>query len=190
MDIPAETSVDEGETEVAEPAADAPAPIDWSGLAERFPEFMSVMHPAAVHLPIGLWTFGALFVVIGVFAPSLRNQIPIACLVGGTVFSVGALLTGWWVAEFTYGSEWREFDWDETLVRHRWLAVVSVASGLLLSILALISQRGENRALAVFWRVGFIALALFVGLVGHLGGEIIAGDGFFEEALETWLDAS
>ena len=168
--------------------AEAAEPTDWRGLMERLPALMSVMHSAAVHLPIALWLFGAMFVVIGAVAPSLRNQVPIACLVGGAIFSIFAVLTGWWCAEYEYAADWNDFDWEETLVVHRWSAIGTMAASFVLSLMALTNLRRKSAAVGFLWRIGLIALAVAVGWVGHLGGELIKYEGFFEEALEIWLN--
>ena len=193
-DESAEDEVDDeisDETEpIEETETDETTPPTAQELLERFPEFGAVMHSAAVHLPIGLWLFGAMFVVIGVVVPSLRNQIPVACLIGGALFSIFAVLTGWWVAEFEYASDWQEIDWEDHIVKHRWAAIGAMVSSIILSIMAIASQRSHSRFWGFVWRVGFIALAVFVAWIGHLGGEIMKGEGFFEDALELWLNGS
>lgn len=166
---------------------------DWSGLIERAPAFLALTHHAAVHLPIALWLFGAFFVVIGVVAPSLRNQIPLACLVGGAVTSVAATASGWWYAGYEWGEPWDctvgvgDIDWSEQLTQHRWTGVALVAASCVLSVLAVISVNRQGWKLAWFWRLGLIALAAAVAWEGHIGGELIHGEGFLEEAFIEWV---
>lgn len=176
------------EAEVEEPVA---AETDWGGIIERAPAFLAKTHHAVVHLPIALWLFGAFFVVVGVVIPSWRTQIPLACLIGGALTSVAAVASGWWYAEFDYAEPWAWGDgfgdWSEHLVQHRWygfgLAVVSIV----LSIIALIGQARKSKGLGFIWRMGLIGLALAVAWEGHLGGEIIHGPGFLEEAFQEWV---
>jgi hypothetical protein len=176
------------ETEEEAPVA---AETDWGGIIERAPTFFAKTHHAVVHLPIALWLFGALFVVIGAVIPSWRTQIPLACLIGGAITSVAAVASGWWYAEFDYGAPWAWGDgfgdWSEHLVQHRWygfgLAVVSIV----LSIIALISQARKSKGLGFIWRMGLIGLALAVAWEGHIGGEMIHGEGFLEEAFQEWV---
>ena len=167
---------------------DAGEAVDWAGLAERFPEFFAVTHHAMVHLPIALWLFGALFVVIGLIVPTWRTQIPLACLIGGMLSSIPAIASGWWIAEFEWGNDWSEIDWSEHIVQHRWGAVALLATSAVLSALALVNQKKRSTGLGFVWRAGLIGLALAVGWVGHVGGELVVGEGFFEEALEAWID--
>lgn len=164
---------------------------DWAGILERFPAFFALTHHAAVHLPIALWLLGALFVVIGLFAPSWRNQIPLACLIGGALSSVAAAASGWWYAHYEYGEEWAWADglgdFDTKIVQHRWTGVTLVVASLVLSVIALVSQKKQSKGLGFIWRVGLLVLAAAVGWEGHIGGELVMGEGFLEEAIEAWL---
>lgn len=176
------------ETEADEPVAPA---TDWGGLVSRAPAFFAKTHHAVVHLPIALWVFGALFVVIGAVIPSWRTQIPLACLIGGALTSVAAVASGWWYAEFDYGEPWAWGDgfgdWSEHLVQHRWYGFGLAAISILLSLIALISQARKSTGLGVVWRLGLIGLALAVAWEGHIGGEMIHGEGFLEEAFQEWV---
>ncbi|QDT67795.1 hypothetical protein MalM25_06990 [Planctomycetes bacterium MalM25] len=173
-----------------EPVAET---TDWSGLMERAPAFIALTHHAAVHLPIALWLLGAFFVLVGLVAPSWRNQVPMACLLGGTATSIVAAASGWWYAAYEWGEEWAwgdGFSLEEHLDKHRWTGVMLVIASLMLSILALISQAKEGKAkkLAIFWRLGLLALAAAVAWEGHIGGEMIHGEGFLEEAFDVWIN--
>ncbi|MEO0531850.1 MAG: hypothetical protein AAF266_14940 [Planctomycetota bacterium] len=174
-----------------EPATEG---TDWAGLIERAPAFLALTHHAAVHLPIALWLFGALFVLVGVVVPSWRNQIPLACLIGGAVTSVAAAASGWWYAEHEYGDEWAWGDMidrerlAEGIVQHRWIAVALVIASVILSVVALVSQAKKSRRLGFVWRVGLLLLAAVVAYEGHVGGELIMGEGFLEDAFQEWVN--
>lgn len=184
----------EGGDEEAADEEPAAAGTDWAGLIERAPAFLALTHHAAVHLPIALWLFGALFVLVGVVAPSWRNQVPLACLLGGMVTSVAAAASGWWYAQYEYADEWAWGDMvsgerlAEGIVRHRWLAVALVIASVVLSVIALVSQRKKSRSLGFVWRVGLLLLAAGVSYEGHVGGELIMGEGFLEEAFQEWIN--
>jgi hypothetical protein len=200
-----EPTIDEVEEEAADDAdvtedeamedEEAEEPVatttDWGGIIERAPTFFAKTHHAVVHLPIALWLFGAFFVVIGAVIPSWRTQIPLACLIGGAITSVAAVASGWWYAEFDYGQPWAWGDgfgdWSEHLTQHRWYGFALAAVSIVLSIIALISQARKSKGLGVFWRLGLIGLALAVAWEGHLGGELIHGEGFLEEAFQEWV---
>lgn len=194
----AEAAPDE-EVAAGEPIADdaeevAAAGTDWGGLIDRAPAFFALLHRAAVHMPIALWMLGAFFVLVGVVVPSWRNQVPLACLIGGMLTGIPAAATGWWNAEHEYG----DGDWAfseltdqermaEVLVQHRWLAVGLVLASIVLTVIALISQRKNSRSLGAVWRVGLLALAAGVAWEGHLGGEVSLGEGYLEEAYQEWV---
>ncbi|MEQ8848598.1 hypothetical protein [Botrimarina sp.] len=191
-DEAAEDEAAEADADEADADEEAPAGTDWAGLAERAPAFLALMHHAAVHLPIALWIFGAVFVVIGVVVPSLRTQIPLASLLFGTITSVAATATGWWYAEHVYGDMWtwgdELGDFSEHLVKHRWTAVALLFVSTVLSILAVVNQAKKSKTLGVIWRLGLIGLALAVAWEGHIGGEIIHGEGFLEDAYQEWVN--
>jgi len=130
-------------------------------------------------------------VVIGAVVPSWRTQIPLACLIGGAITSVAAVASGWWYAEFDYAEPWAWGDgfgdWSEHLVQHRWYGFGLAVASIGLSFIALISQARKSKGLGVFWRLGLIGLALAVAWEGHLGGEIIHGEGFLEEAFQEMV---
>ncbi|WP_146441886.1 hypothetical protein [Botrimarina colliarenosi] len=174
--------------------ADSPAAAgtDWNGLVERAPAFFALTHHAAVHLPIALWAFGAFFVVIGAVVPSWRTQIPLACLIGGALTAVAAVASGWWYAAYEYGEPWAWGDgfgdWSEQLVKHRWTGFALAVASIGLSLVALISQARQSRGMGVFWRLGLIALALAVAWEGHIGGELIHGEGFLEDGFQQWVN--
>ena len=66
---------------------------------------------------------------------------------------------------------------------HRWLGVSVVIIGLVCVMLGLIARRYKSSRLNHAWRLGAIALAALVGLVGHQGGELHYGD-IFDKAME------
>lgn len=182
---------DEADEEEATEDEGAPAATDLGGLISRAPQFFALTHHAAVHLPIALWLFGAFFVLVGAVIPSWRNQIPVACLIGGALTSVAAVASGWWYAAYEYGEPWAWGDgfgdWSEHLVKHRWTGFGLALGSVVLSIIALISQARKSKRLGVLWRLGLIALALAVAWEGHIGGELIHGEGFLEEAFQEWV---
>lgn len=197
VEIPAEDAdetadEDESEDDEDDDTEAAPAGTDWGGLFERAPAFLAKTHHAAVHLPIALWLFGAFFVLIGLVVPSWRNQVPLACLIGGALTSVAAVASGWWYAEYEWGEAWAwgdgVGDWSEHLVKHRWTGFLLALSSIVLSILALISQAKKSKSLGAVWRVGLLLLAAAVAWEGHVGGELIQGEGFLEEAFQEWVN--
>ncbi len=188
-DEEADASEDSGEEAVEEVVEEETGP-GFFELVQGLPPLLALLHHAAVHMPIALWLLGAFFVFVGVFVPSWRNQIPLACLIGGALTSVAAAATGWWYSDHENGDGWAwadGVDWSIQLDQHRWLGVTLAVVSLILSVIALISQNKQSKGLGFIWRVGLLGLAAAVAWEGHIGGELIMGEGFFEEAVEAWL---
>ncbi|WP_146399227.1 hypothetical protein [Pseudobythopirellula maris] len=190
-----EAVINEEEADTDDDEQDEDEP-DGPSFAERLPPFIAVLHPAAVHMPVALYVFGAMFVVIGWFAPSWGQQIPIASLHIGTLGAILAAASGWWIAEYSWGEEfilsdaeaWKSIDWDELITLHRWGGVVVAGLGVVVSFLSILAGATGSRRLAFVWKFGLLILAGLVGLVGHFGGELVHGEGFVEDALQMLLN--
>ncbi len=183
-----EAPVDDAEAAVEEEGAEEEG-YDYGALIARSPDFFAVMHPAVIHFPIALWVLGALFVVIGLFVPTWRQQIPITCLLIGTAGAIVASITGWWYADLQGYAEWNEIDWEDTLCRHRWIGVAMSIVALFVSLLALYSAKAESWFGGFLWRTGLILLALVACFEGHIGGELIHSTSI-EEAFVEWINPS
>ena len=188
VDDAAEETVADDEPAVEEEGAEE-AGYDYGALIARSPDFFAVMHPAVIHFPIALWVLGALFVVIGLFVPTWRQQIPITCLLIGTAGAIVASITGWWYADLQGYAEWNEIEWEDTLCRHRWIGVAMSIVALFVSLLALYSAKAESWFGGFLWRTGLILLALVACFEGHIGGELIHSTSI-EEAFVEWINPS
>ncbi|MGL4511692.1 MAG: DUF2231 domain-containing protein [Lacipirellulaceae bacterium] len=185
---PDEDATDDDEATEEEADEEAPAATDWGGVAERAPAFFGVLHPAVVHLPIALWLVGAVWLFVGLVVPSWSYQVPVVCLWLGMITSIPSVLTGWWFADENGYEGWREWDWESVTVQHRWLGVALVLASMVLCVLSIVAARKQSRVWGFAWRAGLIALALGVAFEGHLGGELVHGEGFLEEAFEAWVN--
>ncbi len=165
---------------------EAPLPAETASpprsLAARLWAFQGYFHPAIVHFPIALLLLGAMFVVLGLFKPSIGTQIPLACLLIGSVSAVIATLMGWsFATQQGYGG-WATFDLDSDIFWHRWSAVAVAGLSMMMAIVAVVAARRASRALTVVWKVGLLVLAGMVALVGHQGGELTYGSTFYQKA--------
>ena len=164
----------------ASQAATEPPPAAPKELADRIWVAHGYLHPATIHFPIALFMLGAMFVVFGWKWPSVGTQIPLACLLMGTLTAVAACTMGWAFApEQGYGSSWDPLDWAREVDSHRWSAIISTALAVIVSILALLAVWRDSDSLRRYWKSGLLALALMVGLVGHQGGEMSYGHDFY-----------
>lgn len=168
----------------AEPPRAGPQP-----LLARVWAFQGYLHPATVHFPIALLMLGGLFVVLGLKWPALGTQIPLACLLLGSVSAVVACLMGWSFAteegypSYTAGMD-KEVNW------HRWSGIFVAALSVVLAVIAVVATVRNSRKLNGVWKTGLLVAAAAVGLVGHQGGELTYGKEFYIEAFETlWGEA-
>lgn len=169
-----------------EPEAPPQKPQTWG---ERFWAFQGFFHPATIHFPIALFLLGGLFVVLGCKWPAVGTQIPLACLLLGSLTAVASSLMGWSFApEQGYGTSWDILDWDREIDVHRWSGVIVTGLSVLLALIALLSLWKDSEKLKTYWKVGLLVLAGMVGLVGHQGGELSYGKDFYPKAFRILLD--
>jgi uncharacterized membrane protein len=126
-------------------------------------------HPVVVHLPIGvlLLALGFEFLSRREKFEGLKTAVPISFLVGAFSAAV-ACLTGYLL------SQSGEYDVD-TLWRHQWLGIGTMAVSFLFYRLKKSDNRFIINALAVF---------LFIGITvtGHLGGSLTHGSDYLVKA--------
>lgn len=161
--------------------------VEDMGLVARVWSFQGFLHPATVHFPIAMLVVGALFVVLGWKWPAVGTQIPLACLLIGAVSSIAATMMGWsFSVEKGYGS-WNRFDFDAEIFWHRWSAVIVTVSATVFAVIALMSLRNPSPRLTSTWKIGLLLVAGLVGAVGHQGGELTYGKGFYPKAFSILL---
>ena len=166
------------------------APPEELSLPERVWFAQGFLHPATVHFPIALFTLGAGFVVLGWKWPALGKQIPLACLLLGTLSSIAASLMGWALApEQGYGSNWNIMEWGREVDAHRWSAVIVTIFSSVCAIVALAAVRSDSPKLTKLWKTGLLLCAGMVGAVGHQGGEMSYGKDFYPRALRILTGA-
>ncbi|MGB7327390.1 MAG: c-type cytochrome domain-containing protein [Rubripirellula sp.] len=186
-DWPEDFMMDGSEVADSVDAVAAPAP---KSLFDRVWAAQGFLHPATVHFPIALLMFGAAFVVLGWKWPALGTQIPLACLLFGSVTAVSATLMGWsFATEQGYGS-WNRFDaemMDREIFWHRWSGVIVSILSVGFAIVALLSLRGDRPKMNFVWKFGLLVCAAISGLVGHQGGEMSYGEDFYPKMFRTLL---
>ena len=134
------------------------------------------LHPAAVHLPVGL-VFGA-FAAEAFRAVQRRPEAspftPTALLLA----ALGGLLAGatGWVFALDHGS-------GNDLFWHRWLGVAATAGCFGTAWLAARAVRPGGEDLVGSMRGALVALVILVGWSGHLGANMVWGPGFVWEPL-------
>jgi uncharacterized membrane protein len=160
-------------------------PSQPKSLLGRLWVFQGYFHPAVVHFPIALLLVGGLFVVIGWRYPTVGDQVAATCLFLGTASSIVASTMGWaFATQRGYGS-WTRVDLDSEIFWHRWSAIIVTLLAIVVSGIAIRAMRTHHQGLHQVWRVGLLALAVMVGLVGHQGGELTYGKSHYQQAFEV-----
>lgn len=166
-----------------EPAAAAP-----KTLPQRVWTAQGFLHPATVHFPIAMFLLGGFFVVVGWKWPAVGTQIPLACLLLGSLTAVASTLMGWSFADVRgYGSSWSFFDWEREINVHRMSGAIVTVLSVIVAFVAIQSLWKDSEKLTRYWKIGLLLLAGMVGAVGHQGGELHYGKDFYPKALHILL---
>ena len=179
--------------ELSNAAAEAPkteprrAPQTFS---ERAWVAQGFLHPATVHFPIALFLLGGGFVVLGWKWPAVGFQIPLACLLLGTLTAIASTAMGWSFApERGYGENWSVLDWGREIDVHRWSGMITTLIATCVSITALAALWNDSEKLTRYWKIGLLVCAGAVGAVGHQGGELSYGKDFYPKAFRILIGA-
>jgi len=114
------------------------------------------LHPAAVHLPIGLLLAAGLFALFSLRGNFVMSDCAYYCLWLGTL---GAIV----VADL--------FNQDHKVFWHRTGGLVVTAAAFLLALFAA-GARNRDPDDGILWKLGLIVLAGGIGWVGHTGGDL------------------
>lgn len=142
-----------------------------------FVAFLGRLHPAIVHLPIGLLAAVALLEFLGlVNRKAALRSAPASLVIVAALAAIAAAVSGTLLArEPDYGGD--------TLELHRWLGI-SVAALCTIAAAFRVACRGGARLVALRWyRFTLLAALGVVGVTGHLGGSMTYGDDFLTQPL-------
>jgi uncharacterized membrane protein len=168
---------------VPPPTAVANQPLT---IGQRLWKSIGYLHPATIHFPIALFLLGGLFVVVGWRWPALGTQIPLACLLIGTVTAIASSAMGWSLAPTQgYGAGWELLNFERDIDAHRWSGLIVTIFATGASLIALIAVWKDSDRWHMVWKAGLLVCALTIGLVGHQGGELTYGRDFYPEMFRT-----
>ena len=141
-------------------------------------EYLGVYHPAVSHFPIALLTVAGLFEAWSIVRRQKQpSQSTLACLYIGTLAAVAATVLGWADAD-------RTGDKGDTLDLHKWLGIAVAILAVVTLVLSILVRRAKaSRKVVWTYRGGVLASAALVGFVGSLGGKLVHGNNYYEEAL-------
>lgn len=160
----------------------APAPIDPK--TQRLFDATGSLHPAAVHLPVGLLLAAGLFALFSLRGNFVMSDCAYYCLWLGTLGAIIACVTGWWCSPLEGKGTVAVLDdlWNQKhpVFWHRTWGLGATIFALVLALFAT-SARNRDPDDGVMWKLGAILLALAIGWVGHLGGELTHGKHHYDD---------
>lgn len=157
---------------------------------EGFGKFLGRFHPIVIHFPIAMLVVAALIEAVRLLSSKARRptSFGLTAVIVAAIFGVLSAASGWLNAEFEAAEQTTD------LFLHRWLGVSVAVISLVLAPMAILAaihrepsdplereQMPPSRAFAIY-RYGVIVAAFLVAFTGHLGGELVYGDGYLMKA--------
>lgn len=158
------------------PSEEKPSPILTSE-KKRKQMFRATgsLHPAAVHLPIGLLLASGLFALFSLRGNFVMSDCAYYCLWLGTLGAIGACVTGWFYSPMEHRGEVSIlsdlFDQTHEVFWHRTGSLIVTIFALILALFAA-GARNRDPDDGALWKLGVILLAIGIGWIGHTGGEL------------------
>jgi len=146
-------------------------------------DLLGHLHPVVLHFPLGLLLVGAVAVIWNWFRGEEGvGEFAFHCIWIGAALAVLASVSGWFFAE-------HESD-EKGLELHRWFAVGSTIAAVTLAALASLSRTDERPGLLAMTRILTLVTALGMAYTGHVGGEMVWGEGVVTSRLATAVKVS
>jgi uncharacterized membrane protein len=142
------------------------------------------LHPAVLHLPVGLLFAAGLFGLIGIRGNFVMSDCAYYCLWLGTFGSVLACITGWWFSPMegrgTVAAVQDLWNQQQPIFWHRTSALVITLFAVCLCFYAR-SARLRDPDDGFLWKLAALLLAGGIGFVGHNGGELTHGKSLYQD---------
>lgn len=142
------------------------------------------LHPAILHLPIGLLFAAGLFGLIGIRGNFVMSDCAYYCLWLGTFGAVLACITGWWFSPMegrglvaAVQDLWNQ---QQPIFWHRTSALTITFLAVCLCFFAR-SARLRDPDDGFLWKLFALLLAAGIGFVGHNGGELTHGKNLYQD---------
>jgi hypothetical protein len=142
------------------------------------------LHPAAIHLPIGLLLAAGLFALFSIRGNFVMGDCAYYCLWLGTIGACIATATGWWFCEPEHRDTVVQFsdllDQEQDIFWHRTTALICTAFSILLCLFAA-GARARDPDDGVMWKIGLMILAVGICITGHEGGNLTHGKDLYKD---------
>lgn len=158
---------------------------------DRILKATATLHPAVVHLPIGLLLASGLFALLSLRGNFVMSDCAYYCLWLGSIGAILACVTGWFWSPMEMKGTVNEFqDIFDTSHKVYWHRIGGLGVAIFSFILALFaaSARSRDPDEGAAWKLGAILLAAAVGWVGHTGGELHYPKSHFKHLEALWED--
>lgn len=170
---------------------DMPEAAEAAGVDPRIFGAVGSLHPAVLHLPMGLLLAAGLFALLSLRGNFVMSDCAYYCLWLGVLTATLACATGWYFSETKNTGTVVEFNdllnQDHEVFWHRTSALVSTAFGLLLALFAM-SARSRDPDEGGAWKLGAILLAAGIGYVGMTGGKMVYPSNHYKDINSLWTD--
>jgi uncharacterized membrane protein len=133
------------------------------------------LHPAVIHLPIGLLLAAGVFALLGLRGNFVMSDCAYYCLWLGTIGAILACVSGWWFSPMEGQGTVTEFkdllNQDHPIFWHRTGGLIVTIVAFLLALFAA-GARNRDPDDGFLWKLCLILLAGAIGWVGHEGGKL------------------
>lgn len=142
------------------------------------------LHPAVLHLPVGLLFAAGLFGLIGIRGNFVMSDCAYYCLWLGTFGAVLSCVTGWWFSPMegrgTVTAVQDLWNQQQPIFWHRTSALIMTFLAICLCFYAR-SARLRDPDDGFLWKLAALLLAAGIGFVGHNGGELTHGKSLYQD---------
>ena len=152
--------------------------------AQTYYNAVGSMHPAIVHIPVGLLLAAGLFALFSLRGNFVMSDCAYYCLWLGTIGAIFACVSGWWFSPMEHRGDVLQFtdifDDKQPIYWHRLTGLGVTILALLLSLFAA-GQRNRDPDDGVLWKLCCILLAAGVAYSGHEGGKLTHGKDHYKD---------
>jgi uncharacterized membrane protein len=177
-------SVDEANADESTEEGDEKKPAKVDPKTQRIFNAIGSLHPAAIHLPIGLLLAAGLFALFSLRGNFVMSDCAYYCLWLGTLGAIVACVSGWWFSPMENRGTVTEvadlLNQDHKIFWHRTGGLIATVFAFILALFAA-GARNRDPDDGVMWKLGLILLAAGIGWVGHEGGELTHGANHYED---------
>ena len=164
-------------------------PEEASEIDPRIFKAVGSLHPAILHLPMGLLLAAGLFAFLSLRGNFVMGDCAYYCLWLGVLCGILACVSGWFFSETTGNGTVTEFkdifDDSHKVYWHRLSALLSTIFGLLVALFAM-SARAKDPDEGSSWKLGTIILAAGIGYVGMTGGKLVYPSNHYKDLNALW----